>query len=96
MREVVVLSAVRSAVGGFNGSLASFEPAELGGLVMKEAIARAKLVPQYSYGSPFPLCLAGGIDSGRPAHELGGADDQSALRLCIAGGGFQCAKHHAG
>lgn len=45
MREVVVLSAVRSAVGGFNGSLAGFEPAELGGLVMKEAIARAKADP---------------------------------------------------
>jgi acetyl-CoA C-acetyltransferase len=41
MKEVVVLSAVRSAVGAFNGSLASLEPADLGGLVMKEAVARA-------------------------------------------------------
>jgi acetyl-CoA C-acetyltransferase len=40
-REVVVLSAVRSAVGTFNGSLKDIEPAELGGLVVKEAIARA-------------------------------------------------------
>lgn len=38
-REVVVLSAVRSAVGTFGGSLSTLEPAELGGLVVKEAIA---------------------------------------------------------
>ncbi|MEY4725155.1 MAG: acetyl-CoA C-acetyltransferase [Pseudomonadota bacterium] len=45
MREVVVLSAVRSAIGGFGGSLSGFEPSELGGLVMKEAIARSKVDP---------------------------------------------------
>jgi len=44
-REVVVLSAVRSAVGTFGGSLAGMEPAELGGLVVKEAIARAGVDP---------------------------------------------------
>jgi acetyl-CoA C-acetyltransferase len=40
-REVVVLSAVRSAIGGFGGSLSAMEPAELAGIVMKEAIARS-------------------------------------------------------
>jgi acetyl-CoA C-acetyltransferase len=45
-REVVVLSAVRSAVGTFGGSLAGMEPAELGGLVIKEAIGRAGVDPQ--------------------------------------------------
>jgi acetyl-CoA C-acetyltransferase len=45
-REVVVLSAVRSAVGTFNGALAGIEPAELGGLVVKEAIARAGVDPK--------------------------------------------------
>ena len=40
-REVVVLSAVRSAIGGFGGALAAMEPAELAGIVMKEAIARS-------------------------------------------------------
>jgi acetyl-CoA C-acetyltransferase len=44
-REVVALSAVRSAVGTFNGALAGIEPAELGGLVVKEAIARAGVDP---------------------------------------------------
>ncbi|HJW03486.1 MAG TPA: acetyl-CoA C-acyltransferase family protein [Azospira sp.] len=45
-KEIVVLSAVRSAVGGFGGSLANMEPAELGGLVVKEAIARAGVDPK--------------------------------------------------
>jgi len=45
-REVVVLSAVRSAVGAFNGGLKDIEPAELGGLVIKEAIARGGVDPQ--------------------------------------------------
>ena len=45
-KEVVVLSAVRSAVGAFGGSLSSLEPAELGGLVVKEAIARAGVDPK--------------------------------------------------
>jgi len=45
-REVVVLSAVRSAVGAFNGALKDMEPAELGGVVVKEAIARAGVDPK--------------------------------------------------
>ena len=44
-REVVVLSAVRSAIGTFNGALSSFEPSELGGIVMKEAVARSGVDP---------------------------------------------------
>ncbi len=45
-KEVVVLSAVRSAVGAFGGSLSTLEPAELGGLVVKDAIARAGVDPK--------------------------------------------------
>ncbi len=45
-REVVVLSAVRSAVGAFGGSLSSMEPAELAGTVMKEAVTRSGVDPQ--------------------------------------------------
>lgn len=44
-RDVVVLSAVRSAIGTFNGALSSFEPSELGGIVMKEAVARSGVDP---------------------------------------------------
>jgi acetyl-CoA C-acetyltransferase len=45
-KDVVVLSAVRSAVGTFGGSLSGIEPAELGGMVVKEAIARAGVDPK--------------------------------------------------
>ena len=44
-REIVVLSAARSAVGAFGGSLKDMEPTELGGLVIKETIARAGVDP---------------------------------------------------
>ncbi len=45
-REVVVLSAVRSAIGTFGGALAGIEPSELAGIVMKESIARSGVDPQ--------------------------------------------------
>jgi len=41
MREAVIVSAVRTAVGSFNGSLAPFSAPELGSIVIKEALARA-------------------------------------------------------
>ena len=40
-KDVVVLSAARSPIGTFGGSLAEMEPAELAGIVMKETIARS-------------------------------------------------------
>ncbi len=43
--EVVVLSAARSAIGTFGGSLSQMEPPELGGIVMKAAIERSGLDP---------------------------------------------------
>ncbi|THF60991.1 acetyl-CoA C-acyltransferase family protein [Pseudothauera rhizosphaerae] len=45
-REVVVLSAVRSAIGTFGGSLSSLEPADLAGTVMREAISRSGVDPK--------------------------------------------------
>jgi acetyl-CoA C-acetyltransferase len=45
VREIVVLSAVRSAIGTFGGGLSGIEPAELAGVVMKEAVARSAVDP---------------------------------------------------
>jgi acetyl-CoA C-acetyltransferase len=45
-RDVVVLSAVRSAIGTFGGSLADTEPAELAGTVMKAAVERSGVDPK--------------------------------------------------
>ncbi|MET0506549.1 MAG: acetyl-CoA C-acyltransferase family protein [Burkholderiaceae bacterium] len=44
-REVVVVSAVRTAVGDYGGALKDIPPAQLGALVLKEAIGRAKVDP---------------------------------------------------
>jgi acetyl-CoA C-acetyltransferase len=41
MREVVIASAVRTAIGSFNGSLAPFTAVELGAHVISEAVTRA-------------------------------------------------------
>jgi acetyl-CoA C-acetyltransferase len=45
-KEVVVLSAVRSAIGGFGGSLAGFSPEDLGSLVAREAFVRSGVDPK--------------------------------------------------
>ncbi len=48
--NVVVLSAVRSAIGSFGGALSGIEPSELAGQVMAEAIARSGVDAQtYDY-----------------------------------------------
>ena len=43
--SVVILSAVRTAIGSFGGSLKNFSPAELGTLCAKEALNRSKVSP---------------------------------------------------
>jgi len=43
MREVVVVSAVRTAIGTFGGSLKDVPPTQLGALVIREALARAQV-----------------------------------------------------
>ena len=45
-RDVVILSAARSAVGSFGGSLSGIEPSELAGTVMKDVIARSCVDPK--------------------------------------------------
>jgi acetyl-CoA C-acetyltransferase len=45
MEDIVIVSAARTAVGKFGGTLAKVAAADLGGIVIKEALARAKLDP---------------------------------------------------
>ena len=45
-REVVVLSAVRTAIGDYGGSLKSMSPSELGSMVVREAMVRSRLPPE--------------------------------------------------
>lgn len=46
MREVVIISAVRTAIGTFGGSLKDVSSVQLGAAVVKEAMARANVKPE--------------------------------------------------
>lgn len=46
MREVVIVSAVRTAIGTFGGSLKDVSAADLGAIVIKEAVNRAGIKPE--------------------------------------------------
>ena len=45
MEDVVILSAVRTPIGAFGGSLASFSAAQLGALVIRAGLERAGVAP---------------------------------------------------
>ena len=91
-RDVVVLSAVRSAIGTFNGSLSSLEPSELGGIVMKEAVARSGVAPAlinyFTVGNTIPtdsryayVARVASIQAGLPMESVAMALN----RLCSSG-----------
>jgi acetyl-CoA C-acetyltransferase len=91
-REVIVLSAVRSAIGAFNGSLSSMEPSELGGIVMKEAVTRSGVNPQdinyVTVGNTIPtdsryayVARVASIQAGLPMESVA----MSLNRLCSSG-----------
>lgn len=46
MKEVVIVSAVRTPIGSFGGSLSAFSATQLGGLAIKAAVERAGIKPQ--------------------------------------------------
>ena len=91
-RDVVVLSAVRSAIGTFNGALSSFEPSELGGIVMKEAVARSGVDPDLinyvTVGNTIPtdsryayVARVASIQAGLPMESVA----MALSRLCSSG-----------
>ena len=91
-RDVVVLSAARSAVGTFGGSLSDMEPSELAGIVMKEAIGRSgadpKLINYVTVGNTIPtesrsayVARVASIQAGLPMESVAMAVN----RLCSSG-----------
>jgi acetyl-CoA C-acetyltransferase len=46
LREVVVLSGVRTAIGGYGGSLKDSPPSEMAALCVREAVSRAEIEPR--------------------------------------------------
>ncbi|WP_113652975.1 acetyl-CoA C-acyltransferase [Pedobacter namyangjuensis] len=47
MKEVVIVAAVRTPIGSFGGSLASFSATQLGGFAIKAAVQKAGLKPEH-------------------------------------------------
>jgi acetyl-CoA C-acetyltransferase len=64
MKEVVIVSAVRTALGTFGGTLKGVKPADLGSLVMKEALERAKVAPDQVDEVIFGSVLQAGYGQG--------------------------------
>ena len=46
MKKIVIASACRTAIGKFGGTLANVPAAELGSIVIKEALNRANVAPE--------------------------------------------------
>ncbi|MEI8267892.1 MAG: acetyl-CoA C-acyltransferase family protein [Betaproteobacteria bacterium] len=91
-RDVVVLGAVRSAIGSFGGSLSDIEPAELAGTVMKAAVERSGVDPKainyVTVGNTIPtesrfpyVARVAAIQAGLPMDSVA----MSVNRLCSSG-----------
>jgi acetyl-CoA C-acetyltransferase len=91
-RDVVVLGAVRSAIGSFGGSLSDIEPAELAGTVMKAAVQRSgvdpKVINYVTVGNTIPtesrfpyVARVAAIQAGLPMDSVA----MSVNRLCSSG-----------
>src|SRR5574343_814205 len=91
-KDVVVLSAVRSPIGAFGGSLADMDPCDLAAAVMKEAIARSGVDPQQinyvTVGNTMPVdsryayvSRVASIQAGLPMESVA----MQVSRLCASG-----------
>ena len=93
MEDIVIVSATRTAVGTFGGSLAGIPATELGALVIKEALARAKLSPEQIGEAIMGQVLAAGAGQ-NPARQAwlksGGAKETPALTIhAVCGSGLK-------
>ena len=94
MREVVIVSAVRTAVGKFNGGLAGLSAQEIGAAVIKEAIGRAKINPAQIDEVIFGNVLQAGLgqNPARQASILAGIPEEvpSFTVNKVCGSGLKC------
>ena len=81
MREVVIVSAVRTPLGKFQGSLQSFASPRLGALVVREAVRRAGLEGALVNGA----ISVEADDMGAASSPAGGYKAQPAISECIMG-----------
>ncbi|MGA2526171.1 MAG: acetyl-CoA C-acyltransferase [Smithellaceae bacterium] len=91
MREVVIVSACRTAVGTFGGSLKDLNAATLGSVVMKEAVKRAGIDPATIDDVRFGCCMepVDTLNVSRVAALLAGIPESVTAvtmnRVCISG-----------
>ncbi|MEI7590387.1 MAG: acetyl-CoA C-acyltransferase, partial [Deltaproteobacteria bacterium] len=91
MKDVVIVSACRTAVGGFGGSLKDMHLTSLGAVVMKEAVIRAGINPAIIDDVRFGCCRepSNSLNSTRIAALLAGIPEEvtavTVNRVCISG-----------
>ncbi|MGJ7500247.1 acetyl-CoA C-acetyltransferase [Variovorax sp. ZT5P49] len=93
MEDIVIVSAARTAVGKFGGSLAGIAATELGAIVIKEVIARANLTAEQVGEAIMGQVLAAGAGQ-NPARQSwlksGGAKETPALTInAVCGSGLK-------
>jgi acetyl-CoA C-acetyltransferase len=91
MKEVVIVSAARTAIGGFQGTLSNTSATSLGGFAIMEAIRRAGISPddveEVIMGNVLP-CGLGQNPARQALLKAGLADDVEALtvnKVCGSG-----------
>jgi len=91
MKDVVIVSACRTAIGAFGGTLKDMNGAQLGGIVMKAAVARAGIDPALIDDVRFGCCMEhhDTLNVTRIAALLAGIPDAvpavTINRVCISG-----------
>ncbi|MBF0376798.1 MAG: acetyl-CoA C-acyltransferase [Desulfamplus sp.] len=91
MKDVVIVSACRTAIGAFGGSLKDMNGAALGSVVMKAAVERAKIDPAIIDDIRFGCCMEhhDTLNVTRVAALLAGIPDTvpavTINRVCISG-----------
>jgi acetyl-CoA C-acetyltransferase len=91
MKEVVIVSACRTAIGAFGGTLRDMNLATLGSVVMKEAVKRAGISPELIADVRFGCCRepVDSLNTTRISALMAGIPENSMAatinRVCISG-----------
>jgi len=91
VKDVVIVAACRTAIGGFGGSLKNSSAAELAGITMKEAVKRSNIDPGIIDDIRYGNCMepANSCNVGRVGALMAGLPDTipavTVNRVCISG-----------
>ena len=91
MKDVVIVSACRTAIGGFGGALKDLNLASLGAIVMKEAVTRAGIDPHLIDDVRFGCCRepVDSLNTTRISALMAGIPEEVTAvtmnRVCISG-----------